>query len=163
MPVDVLTLWKHLDETRRIRAAEALYADEGLKEFSAAADAYIGRSKNFRPQFVKKLPVEKRAHYLAQMPISAELAAQLLVSYHFAHQRPMMTTFLDAIGVPNDQGLIKDDAEVGPPTAEAITQAGKELLGKFPKDDVEVYFSTLISQNPEAWDGLEQFAGLVSK
>lgn len=163
MSVDVLTLWKQLDEARRIQAAEALYADANLKDFSTAADAYIARSKNFRPQFVKKLPAEKRAHYVAQMPISPELAAQLFVSYHFAHQRPMMTAFLNSLGVPNDQGLIKDDAEVSPPTSEAITRAGQELLGKFAKEDVEIYFSTLVSQNQEAWSGLNQFIGLVSK
>src|SRR6185436_19122098 len=100
-----------MGETRRTAAASAFYNDASVKEFHSAANTFIARLKNFRPQFVKRLNQEKRAFYLATLPLSQELASQLIVSYHFAHQRPMMSAFLNALGVANDDGLIKEDAE----------------------------------------------------
>ena len=154
--MDVLSLWKHIGETRRTAAAQAFYNDDSVKEFHSAANTFIARMKNFRPQFVKKLTQEKRAFYLATLPLSQELASQLIVSYHFAHQRPMMSAFLDALGVPNDNGLIKEDAEVGTPTTEQLDTAVNAIRGKFPEDDVNVYLLTLQSQNPEVWGALSK-------
>jgi hypothetical protein len=152
--MDVLSLWKQLGETRRTAAANAFFTDESVKEFHSAANTFIARLKNFRPQFVKKLPREKRAVYLATLPVTQELASQLIVSYHFAHQRPMMATFLNALGVDNDNGLIKEDAEVGSPSAEQLDAAVEALRGRFPAEDVNLYLLTLQSQNPEVWGAL---------
>jgi hypothetical protein len=152
--MDVLSLWKQMGGTRRAAAASAFYDDNSVKEFHSAANTFIARLKNFRPQFVKKLPQEKRSFYLATLPLTQELASQLIVSYHFAHQRPMMAAFLDALGVRNDNGLIKEDAEVGAPSGEQLDAAVQAIRGKFPEDDVNIYLLTLQSQNPEVWGPL---------
>jgi len=34
----------------------------------------------------------------------------------------------------------------------------KELAAKFPADEVSLYLSTLVSQDPEAWDALIEVA-----
>jgi hypothetical protein len=154
--MDVLSLWKYMGETRRTAAANAFFADDAVKEFHAAANTYIARLKNFRPQFVKKLPLEKRAFYLATLPLSQELASQLIVNYHFAHQRPMMGAFLNALGVDNDNGLIKEDAEIGSPTPEQLSAAVQEIRSRFPEEDVNIYLLTLQSQNPEVWGVLSK-------
>ena len=158
--MDVLTVWKVVPEERRLDAARAFYDDKSLKDFQGAADTYIARLKNFRPQFVKKLPVEKRAAYLAHLPLSGELASQLLVSYHFAKQRPLMGAFLDALGVKNDQGLIPDGIEPEKPSAESLAEAVKVVRSRFPAADVDLYFNVLQSQAPEIWSGLAQHASL---
>ena len=54
------------------------------------------------------------------------LAARLLVSYHLAHQRPMMAAFLDAIGLAHDNGLITEDPPE-PISAEKIAAGEKAL------------------------------------
>src|SRR3954471_15332395 len=113
--VDTQTIWKEMGEERRKKAAESFYQDQNLKEFHRAAELFIARNKNFRPAFVKKLPVEKRASYLASLPIPPDLIGQLIVSYHFAHQKPLMSAFLDALGIKNDNGVISDSAEVSAP------------------------------------------------
>jgi hypothetical protein len=153
--MDVLEVWKQMGEERRKQAATDFFNDDSLREFRAAAHGYIAKMKNFRPQFVKRLPVEKRTSYLATLPLSAELAAQLLVSWFFAHQRPMMTAFLDALEIPNDQGMIKEEVELKPPSAEAIDTAVDALRG-YSAEEVNLYLSTLVSQNPEVWGGLER-------
>lgn len=121
-----------MGEQRRKQASEAFYNDQSLKEFHRAAELFIARNKNFRPAFVKKLPLEKRASYLAQLPIPSDLMGQLIVSYHFAHQKPLMSAFLDALGIANENGVINDSAEVSPPDKAAMTAAAEKIKAQFP-------------------------------
>jgi len=153
--MDALWLWKHLSEERRQRAAAAFYADQGLKEFHRAADAFIARLKNFRPQFLRKLPPENRSSYLAHLPLTPDLVSQLLVSYHFAEHRPMMQDFLDALSIPNREGLIHDDFDLSAPSEDALLQAETVIRGKYPATDADLYLATLRLQNPEVWGGLK--------
>jgi len=139
----------------RTQGAAAFFADESLKDFHRAAETFIARHKNFRPAFIRKLPLEKRVFYLAHLPLTPDLASQLLVSYHFAQQRPLMTAFLDALGIPNDNGLITGEGEVGPPDEATLKAAVAAVKEKFPAEDVQRYFATLYAQNPEAWAGLK--------
>ncbi len=50
----------------------------------------------------------------------------LLVSYHLAHQRPMMGAFLDALGIAHEEGLIKEESPKAP-DAETLDRAVKTL------------------------------------
>jgi hypothetical protein len=152
--MDSLTLWKQLGDSRRLAAGNAFYSDSTLKELHKAADAFIARVKNFRPQFVRRLPVEKRTNYLANLPITSDLASQLLVSYHFAHHRPMMSAFLDALKVPNQDGLIKEDIEMSRPTDADLEVAVNAIRQSFSNEDVDLYLLTLQTQNPDVWGGL---------
>ena len=158
--MDILSLWKSVSEERRLDAARSFYEDKSLKEFQGAADTYIARLKNFRPQFVKKLPMDKRASYLAHLPLSGELASQLLVSYHFARQRPLMGAFLNALGIENDQGLIPEGVDPEKPSTEKLAEAVAAVRKSFPGEDVDLYFQVLQSQAPEVWGGLAEHAKL---
>jgi hypothetical protein len=154
MSPDTPQIWKQLGD-RRLVAAEAFYADDALKEFHRAADGYIARTKNFRPPFVKRLPVAKRASYLATLPIPPDLMGQLIISYHFAHQRPLMASFLNALGIPNDNGLISEDIDSAPPAGDKLIEAVNSVKSNYPLDDVYIYLATIHAQNPTAWRGLE--------
>jgi hypothetical protein len=156
--VDTQTIWKEMGEDRRKQAAEALYADANLKDFQRAAEVFIARSKNFRPQFVKKLPVEKRISYLAHLPIPPDMIGQLIVSYHFAHQKPLMSAFLNALGIANEDGVISDSAEVKTPQKAELEAATAKVKSEFPAEDVKIYFDTLQVQNAETWGGLSDLA-----
>jgi hypothetical protein len=85
--------------------------------------------------------------------VSEGLAARLLVSYHLTHQRPMMATFLDALGIAHDEGMIADEELAAPETAK-LTAAVQTLAGSYPDADVSLYFSTLLWQDSETWLGL---------
>lgn len=149
-------IWKSMGDTRRQQATTAFFQDDTLKEYHGAAHTLIARAKNFRPQFVKKLPLEKRAQYLSNLPMAPDMLSQFIVSYHFTHQRPMMAAFLDALGIPNDNGMINDSAEEPPkPTKEKLADAASQLRSKFPAEDVDLYFATLRAQNEEVWGELK--------
>jgi hypothetical protein len=152
---DTQQIWKEMGEELRLKSASSFYSDNSLKEFHRAADMFIARNKNFRPAFVKRLPSEKRAFYLATLGIPPDLIGQLLVSYHFTHQRPMMAAFLNALGIANDNGVINDSTEVSAPEKEAVVRAAEEIKATFPVRDIYFYLATLYAQNPETWAGVE--------
>ena len=83
------------------------------------------------------------------------LAARLLVSYHLAHQRPMLRAFLDALGIPHEDGLITAEVEGADPGRDASRPPSTALEAAFPPDDVSLYLATLLSQDPETWGALQ--------
>ena len=149
-------LWKALSEERRLEAATAFWQDDQSVAEQAEAIGVIARQINFRPRSVLALPVERRARQLARMlRVSEPLAGRLLVSYHLARQRPMMSAFLDSLGIKHEEGLIAEE-DVKPPESERLTAAGRELATKFPPEDVHLYFATLLVQDPATWGPLGQ-------
>ena len=101
------------------------------------------------------LPVEKKTSYLVRLPnVPDAVAARALVNYHLERQRPMMSAFLDALGIAHEDGLIKDEEPKKPEDA-TLDKAVKELAAKYPKQDVSRYFWALLWQDPETWGGLK--------
>ena len=147
-------LWKQLSPERKQQAAEAFWRDDNAALEQAEAVATIAQRIKFRAKSVITMPVEKKARQLAALPAVSEIvAARLLVSYHLEHQRPMMAKFLDALGIAHEEGLIADD-DMAPPDAEKLRAAAKTLADAHPAEDVTLYLSTLIWQDPETWGAL---------
>src|SRR5271167_4333742 len=97
-------IWKRMGEERRLQAASAFYQDPSQGENRTGMHAIIAHLRKFRPQFIKKLPLEKRAQYAATLPLPVEALAQLIIAYHFHTQRPMMTEFLNSLNIANENG-----------------------------------------------------------
>ena len=135
-------------------AAELFWADEQSTEQQIEAVGALAGHMKFRPKTVISLPLEKKAKYLATLPtVSDTIAARALVNYHLDLQRPMMAAFLDLLGITHEDGLIAEE-NVAKPDAQKLQAAATELSSKFPREDVLLYFSTLVSQDPDTWGGL---------
>lgn len=148
-------LWRSVPVDMRVRAATAFWSDEQAALEQAEAVALIAKQIKFRPKSVLGLTVEKKARHLAGMAqVSDLLAARLLIAYHLEHQRPMMRTFLDALGIKHEEGLITEESPSAPST-EQLDTAVKALAAEYSKADVARYFWTLIWQDPETWGGLQ--------
>ena len=147
-------LWKRLSPERKLQAADAFWRDDNAAAEHADAVATIAQRLKFRVKSVVALPRDKKARHLAAMPIVSELvAARLLVAYHLEAQRPMMAAFLDALGIKHENGLIEEEGMTAP-TSEKLSEAARTLRASFPADDVALYFTTLMWQDPETWHGL---------
>jgi hypothetical protein len=85
--------------------------------------------------------------------MSEIVAARLLVAFHLKHRRPMMASFLDALGIAHEAGLIADD-DLQAPTPERLGEAASTLSKNYPSEDVALYLSTLIWQDPATWGPL---------
>ena len=151
-------LWKQLTPERKLQSAEAFFRDENALAEQAEAIYAIAARIKFRAKSVIAMPAEKKAKHLTALAGVSELvAARLLVAYHLQHQRPMMASFLDALGVAHENGLIADEALETPPAAERVRSAAESLGASFPSADVSVYLSTLIWQDPATWGALTDF------
>lgn len=141
---------------RRTDAAQLFWSDEQSAEQQVEACATIATHMKFRAKSVLGLPMEKKASYLVRLPnVSDAVAARALVNYHLERQRPMMAAFLDALGIAHENGLISDEAVVKP-DSDKLRAAAAEIGGKYPAEDVALYFSTLVSQDPDTWGELAQ-------
>jgi hypothetical protein len=147
-------LWKNMTPERRFEAAELFWADEQSTEQQVEAIGALAQHMKFRTKSVVGLPLDRKAKYLATLPnVSDTIAARALINYHLSKQRPMMGAFLDALGITHEDGLIADE-EIKAPDVEKLKAAAAELASKYPAEDVSIYFSTLVSQDPETWGGL---------
>ena len=149
-------LWKQMSDSQKLRAAEAFWREPDGVEQQVEAMVLLAQKLKARPRYIQGLPIEKRARHLAHFPGMPDLlAARMLVSYHLAHQRPMMSAFLDAVGVPHDNGLITEDPK-GSITPEQV-EAGRAVLeGAYPAEDIQLYFATLLAQDPDTWGALRE-------
>jgi hypothetical protein len=147
-------IWRRMPLERRVEAAGLFWDDEHSAEQQMEAVAALATQMKFRPRSVVALAPEKRAKYLAQLPgISDTIAARALVNYHLERQRPMMSAFLDLLGIAHENGLISDE-HVAKPDAQKARDAARQLASSYPADAVALYLATLVSQDPETWEAL---------
>ncbi len=147
-------LWKQLSPERKLQAAEAFWGDGNASVEQAEAVATIAQRIKFRAKSVISMPIEKKARHLAALPgISELVAARLLVAYHLAQQRPMMGSFLDALGIQHEEGLIADE-DMQPPSEERLHEAAKSIAATYPAEEVALYLATLVWQDPDTWGAL---------
>ena len=149
-------LWKQLSPERKHHAAESFWKDDNASMEQTEAVLAIAHRIKFRVHSVLKMPREKKARQLVALTGVSELvAARLLVAYHLDQQRPMMAAFLDALGVKHEDGLIADE-DLAAPDPEALKSAVRTLTSAYPPEDVALYLSTLIWQDPDTWGGLSE-------
>src|SRR5262245_11239435 len=100
-------VWKRLSAERRLAVAEPFWDDDQSGEQQAEAIAAIALHMKFRTKSVLALPLDKRVKYLSTLPtISDSIVARAMVAYHLDKQRPMMSAFLDLLGITHENGLI---------------------------------------------------------
>jgi hypothetical protein len=153
-------LWKRLGAADRQAAASHLFA-EPAPEAVAGAFGVIARARRMRPQAVRAMAPEAQARAVASILDPGEaLAASLLVALHLGARRDLLKAFLDAMGLPHEDGILTDDADKAPaPTLDGLRQ-GIKALASFPKDQVATYLNTLYLQDPERWSGLAEVDGV---
>ena len=150
-------IWKDLPPDTRQAAAAAFWSDDSSEDAplqQAEAVLAIAKKLNFRPKSAQALPAERRARLLAQMAdVSDAIATRALIAYHFQTQRPLMSAFLDALGVVHDQGLITAES-MAPPAREALDQAASRVREAFGADACGLYFRTLRALDADTWANL---------
>jgi hypothetical protein len=156
-------IWKRMSSERRLEAAELFWSDDESTEQQVEAIAAIAGHMKFRAKSVMGLPLSKKAQYLARLPsISDSVAARALVQYHLQLQRPMMAAFLDSLGIAHEDGLITED-KLAQPDPERLKDAVAQLASSYPAVDVALYFSTLVSQDPDTWGPLAVAAEAITE
>ena len=156
LPLDTLTparLWSALDPPTRTLAARALF--DGDRSLRDQADHAIAITLRFRDAGVRKLSVNKRIDYLVRVVQPDDnLASALLMALHLGCRQALLRCFLDELQIPNEDGLIASDHEVGPVDAERLEPAVGALRDRFDDTEVELYLASLLVLDPDVWGGL---------
>ena len=142
---------------KRVLAADAFWRDdeEGAEAQHVEAIVMLAERLKFRPRSIQTLPVERRARQLAGLAdVSDAIATRALIAYHFAHMRPLMSAFLDAVGLPHDNGLITEEPKAPEPAR--LQAAVDRLRQSFAPEDVDLYLSTLVVLDADTWTGLKE-------
>jgi hypothetical protein len=146
-------LWKRFTPAERQAAAEAFWKEPPQEVLGSALGVLI-KARHMRPQAARALAPDAQARILATVLDPGEaVAAALLVSLHLGSRRPLLTTFLDALGLPHENGVLKDEgaASEAPISEEAARAGVRRLAESFPKNEVETYLNTLWLQDPDRW------------
>lgn len=140
---------------KRQAAAAAFWEDEHGLEQQVEVIVTLARKLNFRPKSIQQLPAERRIKLLANMAdVSEAVATRALIGYHLTSERPLMATFLDAVGIEHDNGLITAE-EVEAPTADKLAAGVAAIKAAFPEDAVRLYLHTLVVLDGDTWGALD--------
>ncbi len=145
----VINYLKTLTPERFLDIYEAL-ANDGF----GPLDGEVAKALKFRPKAIRKLPMAQRARRargILELKANAELAYELFGSYLMKTCKQLVTDFLDATGVPHEEGMIQNvtsDLPDGARVAEAVAK----LDQRYDPEDVTLY----LSMCREQWPGVEE-------
>src|SRR3954467_12521480 len=106
----VRKLWKALSAEERAAAITASFSDDENGWVKTTTRAAVAGALKFRPQTVATWPRQKLISEAARLPLDdAQLLSAYLVDLHLGHRRAMMAAFLNALGIPNDDGRIDSE------------------------------------------------------
>jgi hypothetical protein len=149
-------LWRHLPPEERLAATTAFFR-EPPPELVGTALGALAKARHMRPQAARALAPDAQARILATVIDPDEPLAQgLLVSLHLGTRRPLLTAFLDALGLPHEDGVLKEEADASAPITEDQARGAVKALAAFPRSHVETYLNALFLQDPERWAALEK-------
>ena len=157
--VTIRRLWKALTPDERALGITAALADDENGWVKTTTRGAVASALRFRPQTIGTWSRAKLVSEAARLPLDdVQLLSAYLVDLHLGHRREMMATFLDALGIANENGRIDSDTtEVPPQETEKLGTAADEVARKYPADDVVVYFLTLLLQDAATWGGLREW------
>jgi hypothetical protein len=149
-----LAAWDLMTEDEKKKAAAALWTDAD-RESRMAVEMVLAREMKFRPQSVRKLPVERVAPRLARLATDLPETAffQFLFHFHMAEGRGLMVEYLDAVGLPHKEGVLDLPEDAEAPSPEAAEGPARELVAKHGREAL-VYLATLAVADADFWDGM---------
>ena len=152
-------------------AAEILeHAHSSEKELYKATLAAVAQARKVRPVFLERQPRTEQHNTMisALTRPSMELAAAgLLRAWLLKKHTPLLTDFLDALGLPHKNGVVDDLPEAMDDAK--LRSAVDAVLAKHPPEVVTVYLHAFYEMNETRWPNLKslldidprlQFAGL---
>src|SRR6476661_7175701 len=109
-------LWKALTPEERAQGINAALDDDENGWVKTTTRGAVASALRFRPQTVGTWPRTKLVSEAARLPLDdVQLLSAYLVDLHLGHRREMMATFLDALGIANENGRIDSDTTEVPP------------------------------------------------
>jgi len=149
-----LAVWDLMTDDEKRKAAAALWTNAD-RESRMAVEMVVAKEMKFRPQSVRKLSAERVAPRLARLAAEMPETAffQFLFHYHMAEGRELMVEYLDAVGLPHEDGVLDLPEDAEAPTEEAAAGPAKDLIAKHGREAL-VYLGTLAVADADFWAGM---------
>lgn len=148
-------VWDLMTEDEQQQAARALWT-EGDRQTRAAIELALAKDLKFRPQSLRKLPVERLVGRLARMAdtLPDTVLFQFLFHLHLAERRPLLASFLDAVGLPHTDGVLELAEDSPEPEVDRVTTAAAALVAEHAHPAL-VYLATLRVADAGFWKGVD--------
>ena len=148
-------VWDLMDDDEKKAAAVAFW-NGADRESRSALEMALAAELKFRQQSVRQLAAEKVAGRLVRMAESLPetVLFQYLFHLHMENRRPLMVSYLDAVGLPHEDGALDLPEDFEGPDADKVGKAGRDLAGTEGKSAL-VYLATLVVADGDFWAGLE--------
>ena len=148
-------VWELMDDDEKKAAAVAFW-NEADRESRAALEVALAQDLKFRPQSVRQLSAERVAGRLVRLADSLPetVLFQYLFHLHMSDRRPLMVEYLDAIGLPHDNGALDLPDDFEGPDQEKVEATARDLI-KAREHEALLYLGTLIVADTDFWKGLE--------
>ena len=154
--ITVPELWSTLTpEERRRAVALSLGNDRDARRTLVSLLRQTPRYKSFRPTSFSSWSPEQFADALKGPGLLTPDVMQAgLIALHVQDRHEMLAAFLDAVGVPHADGLITEPLETLPASQDQLLAAADDLAARYPREQVTLYFLTLLVLDPTLWAGL---------
>jgi hypothetical protein len=132
------------------------FAHDGNKDLYRTVLVTVAEARKLRPAFFERTPRSTRHAAMATVlarPRLELMAANLLRDWLMKSQVPMLTDFLDALGISHKDGAVDDLPATVDETK--LKAAVESLLAKYPAEEVAVYLNAFYTMNDVRWPNLE--------
>ncbi|HTG45745.1 MAG TPA: hypothetical protein VK633_14585 [Verrucomicrobiae bacterium] len=125
------------------------------KPLYKAISAEVASALKLRPAFFEKKPRKERNKIILDLltrPRMLESAATLLRGWLLKTETPMLTDFLETLGITHKNGVVEDFPEQVEDSK--LNSAVDKLLEKYPHEKVLLYLNSFSAMNDAPWEGL---------
>ena len=133
------------------------YIFESDKQTYKATMNAVAEARKVRSVFLERQPrVQRHAMMMATLarPGSEMIAASLLRAWLMKKQNAMLVDFLNALGLPHEQGVVENLPESVPD--EQLKAAVDTLLAKYPAETVALYLNAFNGMNEAHWANMQR-------
>jgi hypothetical protein len=148
-------VWDLMTEDEQKAAAIAFW-NGADRDSRAALEMALAKELKFRAQSVRQLSAEKVAGRLVRIAeaLPDTVLFQYLFHLHMNERRPLMSGFLDEVGLPHEDGALDLPEDFEGPDAAKVEKSGRDLAAAEGHEAL-VYLSTLLVADGEFWEALE--------
>ena len=138
------------------RVALVTHAVKSSREARALyVQRLVARGGGFRAVTLQSWPVDRLAREIVRMKAeTAQDELDLLQLLYVDLEPAIQATFLDAAGVPHENGRMPDDLEPPYADADAVRRAAPVTRDQHGEDGMR-YLRTLVRYSREGWPGIE--------
>ena len=148
-------VWELMTEDEQQAAAAALW-ESADRDTRAVLEMTLAKDLKFRPQSIRKLPSERVVSRLVRLAedVPENLLFQYIFHLHMSDRRQLLATFLDAAGIPHENGVLDLPEDYEGPDAAEVERAARDLVAAEGHEAV-VYLATLKVADRDFWSALD--------